>query len=82
MYKITATIVSSVVAYCVTSSAVLAQAAHSNAGGNGNGWAYGHSDRAVSSVPEIDASSGALALAAVAAMLLLSYELRKRRAQS
>ena len=37
---------------------------------------------AVSSVPEIDASSGALALAAVAAMLLLSYELRKRKAKS
>ena len=81
MLKISSTLISSAVTYCVTSSVVFAQASHSNAGGNSNGWAYGHSGRVVSSVPEIDASSGALALAAVAAMLLLSYELRKRRAR-
>ncbi|NVK12699.1 MAG: VPEID-CTERM sorting domain-containing protein [Rhodobacteraceae bacterium] len=41
-------------------------------GGNGNGNAHG--------VPEIDASAGLLALAAVGAALILAWEVNRRRA--
>ncbi|MFV1495730.1 VPEID-CTERM sorting domain-containing protein [Phaeobacter sp. JH85H1] len=44
-----------------------------NGGGNGNGNGNGQT------VPEIDVSAGMLAVAAVAAALLLSWELRRRR---
>ncbi|MCE8511136.1 VPEID-CTERM sorting domain-containing protein [Ruegeria pomeroyi] len=47
------------------------------------GWSYGggsgSSGGTSSAVPEIDASTGALALAAVAAGLLLARELRRRK---
>lgn len=46
-----------------------------NGGGNGNGNGNGGSQ----TVPEIDVSAGMLALAAVAAALLLAWELRRRR---
>lgn len=44
-----------------------------NGGGNGNGNGGGQA------VPEIDVSAGLLAVAAVAAALLLTWELRRRR---
>ena len=44
----------------------------------GNGGSWGGSGN-VSSVPEIDAGSGLLALAAVLAMLALAWELKRRR---
>lgn len=47
------------------------------------GWSYGGGSGSgggtSSAVPEIDASTGALALAAVAAGLLLARELRRRK---
>ncbi|MBM2322064.1 MULTISPECIES: VPEID-CTERM sorting domain-containing protein [Marivita] len=39
----------------------------------------GSTPSASSSVPEIDASSGALALAVVAAAMLLAWEVRRRK---
>ncbi|UWR60361.1 VPEID-CTERM sorting domain-containing protein [Phaeobacter inhibens] len=46
-----------------------------NGGGNGNGNGNGGGQ----TVPEIDVSAGLLAVAAVAAALLLTWELRRRR---
>lgn len=40
----------------------------------------GHQPTTVSSVPEIDASTGLLAVAAIAAVLALAWERRKRQA--
>ena len=47
-------------------------------GGGGNNGGGGHGGT-VTSVPEIDASSGALALAVVVAATLLTWELRRRK---
>lgn len=40
---------------------------------------FGRPGRPSASVPEIDVSSGALALAVVAAAMLLAWEIRRRR---
>ncbi|UWQ41247.1 VPEID-CTERM sorting domain-containing protein [Leisingera aquaemixtae] len=65
---------------CMTLSAALAKPGNGNGngngvgngnGGNGNGNAHG--------VPEIDASAGVLALAAVGAALVLAWEVNRRR---
>ncbi|MBE1282489.1 MAG: VPEID-CTERM sorting domain-containing protein [Rhodobacteraceae bacterium] len=45
---------------------------------NRGGWSHG-SGETRSSVPEIDASTGALAIAAVVAALLLAREIKRRR---
>ncbi|WP_293572990.1 VPEID-CTERM sorting domain-containing protein [Phaeobacter sp.] len=50
--------------------------------GWGQGWGNGNtggSGNGVQTVPEIDVSAGMLAVAAVAAGLLLAWELRRRR---
>ncbi len=60
---------------------VSAQAALAAAGGNGNGNANGF-DRGTNNphgAPEIDASAGFLAIAAILAALVLAWELRRRR---
>lgn len=68
-------IMTAAMAWAVTSGiAYAAPPAHSNAGGNGKGKFSN-----VASVPEIDAASGILALAAVAGLLAMFYELRRRR---
>lgn len=46
--------------------------------GNGNGNAYGLGKNKFAAVPEIDAASGALAVAAVMAALFLVWEIRRR----
>ncbi|APG45729.1 VPEID-CTERM sorting domain-containing protein [Phaeobacter porticola] len=53
--------------------------------GNGNGWGNGwgngggNGNGGGQTVPEIDVGAGLLAVAAVAAALLLTWELRRRR---
>lgn len=47
-------------------------------GGHGGGP---HSGSTPANVPEIDAASGVLALAAILATLALAWELKRRRAQ-
>lgn len=82
MLRITQTAFLSTLAVLTTAGAASAQSrgwwswdwyyerwGHGSTGGSGN----------VSSVPEIDASSGLLALAAVMAMLALAWELKRRR---
>lgn len=54
-------------------------AAQSSGGGNGHGRGNGHGVRQPFSVPEIDASTGALALAALGAALVLAWEINRRR---
>lgn len=68
--------------YALTTGSVLAQASHSHGGGNGFGRGGGRGRGAAASVPEIDAASGLLALAAVGALIALFYELRRRRSGS
>ena len=69
----------SIVYFCLSVQAALAQSANSNAGGNGNGNAFGHGNGSpFLSTPEIDASSGALAVSAIVAMFALAYALRRR----
>lgn len=73
----------SIVYFCLSVQAALAQSANSNAGGNGNGNAFGHGNGSpFLSTPEIDASSGALAIASIVALLALAYVAHRRRAKS
>lgn len=67
--------------YALTAGGALAQAAFRHGGGHGHGSGRGggRGRDAAASVPEIDAASGVLALAAVAALIALFYELRRRR---
>lgn len=51
-----------------------------NAGGHSGGYHGG--GYAAANVPEIDAGSGLLAMAAVMAAVLLVWELRRRRARA
>jgi len=48
-----------------------------------NWWSYGgsHDDQVTTSVPEIDASTGLLALAAAVAILAFAWERRRRQAR-
>ena len=48
-------------------------------GGSGSGGSGGGGGGSASSVPEIDASSGLLAIAAICAGLALAFELKRRR---
>ncbi|SDY79846.1 VPEID-CTERM sorting domain-containing protein [Citreimonas salinaria] len=72
--------------YAMSAGSALAQGRHGNGGGygwwwgRGGGHGSGNGGSEVASVPEIDAASGVLALAAVAALVALFYELRRRRA--
>lgn len=50
---------------------------HGRGNGNGHGWGNGGNPN---NVPEIDASAGLLALAAVGAALILAWEVNRRRA--
>lgn len=50
-----------------------------NGAGNGNGFGVGNGKGKPSSVPEIDASTGLLALAALGAALVLAWEINRRR---
>ncbi|UWQ62457.1 VPEID-CTERM sorting domain-containing protein [Leisingera caerulea] len=66
---------------CMTLSAAFA----APGGGNGNGWGNGNGNGGngngnAHGVPEIDASAGLLALAAVGAALVLAWEVNRRRA--
>ncbi len=56
-------------------------AAHSSGSGRGRGRGIGngHGGGQPLSVPEIDASTGALALAALGAALTLAWEINRRR---
>lgn len=45
----------------------------------GGSWNWGSGGHTSSSVPEIDASTGALAIAAVSAAVLLTREIKRRR---
>lgn len=53
-----------------------------NGGGNGHGRGNGHGGGQPLSVPEIDASTGALALAALGAALVLAWEINRRQKTS
>lgn len=61
-----------------SSAALVAMTSPLLASSRGNWWWWW--DRPVSSVPEIDASTGALAVAAVLALLAFVYERRRRSA--
>lgn len=50
---------------------------HGHGGGHGHG--HGHGGGQPFAVPEIDASTGALALAALGAALVLAWEINRRR---
>lgn len=54
-------------------------AAHSTGRSHGHGGGHGHGGRRPFAVPEIDASTGALALAALGAALVLAWEINRRR---
>lgn len=43
-------------------------------------WCWGDDGGTTSQVPEIDASTGLLAMAAIGAALILSWEMKRRRA--
>ncbi|MEM7320024.1 MAG: VPEID-CTERM sorting domain-containing protein [Pseudomonadota bacterium] len=51
-------------------------------GGGDHGGGGNHGGGGYSEVPEIDASAGLLALAAVAAAFILAWELRRRRSNA
>jgi hypothetical protein len=75
--------VASSLCFFLSAQAGLAQSANSNAGGNGKGNAFGHGNgNPFLSTPEIDASSGALAIASIVALLALAYVAHRRRAKS
>jgi hypothetical protein len=63
--------------YIMTHPTIVAAQSSGNGNGNGNGHGHGHGRRI--SVPEIDASTGALALAALGAALVLAWEINRRR---
>ncbi|MBO9442414.1 VPEID-CTERM sorting domain-containing protein [Phaeobacter italicus] len=86
------TFTAGIVAWAVTAPVVFAagewpqdngRPGNGNGNGWGNGWGNGggngNGNGGSQTVPEIDVSAGMLALAAVAAALLLAWELRRRR---
>ena len=78
MKKMISTVVTTGLIWTVTANAGVAMSYRGDIGrGHGSGRGYGNGG--VASVPEIDAASGLLALAAVAALVALFYELRRRR---
>ncbi|WP_027245274.1 VPEID-CTERM sorting domain-containing protein [Leisingera daeponensis] len=81
MKKLISAVHAAFIVNCMTLSVAFAAPGNGNGngngvgngnGGNGNGNAHG--------VPEIDASAGLLALAAVGAALILAWEVNRRRA--
>ena len=88
MERVFGSLAASVFFYALTTGSVLAQVSQRYGGGHGHGHGHGfgrgggrgRGGDAAASVPEIDAASGLLALAAVAALIALFYELRRRRA--
>lgn len=85
MFKRLKTAYLSVLTYAATTVAASAQSYSSGWSWSGWSWSGGswnggsNEPSTVSSVPEIDASSGLLALATIAAGLALAYEIRRRR---
>lgn len=80
MFKRLKTAYLSVLTYAATTVAASAQSYSSGWRWSGGSRSGGSNEPStVSSVPEIDASSGLLALATIAAGLALAYEIRRRR---
>jgi len=65
--------------YLMTHPVIVAAQSSSNARGRGRGIGNGNGGGQPLSVPEIDASTGALALAALGAALILAWEINRRR---
>ncbi|MDR9395330.1 VPEID-CTERM sorting domain-containing protein [Roseovarius sp. SYSU LYC5161] len=78
MRKLFATSVASAAAYTASAASVSAQSI-TDFYCRFYGW-YCQRDNTETAVPEIDASSGLMAMGAVLGMLLLAWEIKRRRA--
>lgn len=86
MFRFFNTALTAITVYSATSTAALAQSAWDGRGGRLFGWLFSNWSRhshgsgpSRRAVPEIDAASGLLAIAAICAALALAYELKRRR---